>query len=361
MGLEIDFLPVGDESSGGDAIALRYGNLYGGRSEQTVIVIDGGYQDSGEKMVEHLDQHYGTDHVDVVVSTHPDQDHMSGLAVVLERCKVGELWMHRPWTHSGVLMSLSAQGFRFDQSQEQVRSVLRAAQQLERLAENQGTKVVEPFTGLPTHDGAFRIMRPNVDYYRSLLPDAFSTRQRDALRNAIYRRFEQADQTVLAETLEQETLNGFGETSPRNNTSVIALLQVDGRRALFTADAGVPALSHGVRALRSLGIGPGELDFVQVPHHGSRRNVSPHLLDCLLGPVTDQVRGTAYVSAPTKNPEQKHPAKQVTNAFRRRGYPVHSTCGSTKRYHHNAPSRPGFSPSDALPLYSRVEAKGAIA
>ncbi|MFI1955905.1 hypothetical protein ACH437_29400 [Streptomyces xinghaiensis] len=38
MGYEIDFLPVGEESKGGDAIALRYGNLYGSRRELTVIV-----------------------------------------------------------------------------------------------------------------------------------------------------------------------------------------------------------------------------------------------------------------------------------------------------------------------------------
>ena len=37
MGFEIDLLPVGNESKGGDAIALRYGNLDGHRDEQTVI------------------------------------------------------------------------------------------------------------------------------------------------------------------------------------------------------------------------------------------------------------------------------------------------------------------------------------
>lgn len=84
IGLEIDFLAVGEESSGGDAITLRYGNLHGPRSEQTVIVIDGGFVDSGEQLVEHSRNHFNTDEVDVVVSTHPDQDHAGGLKVVLE-------------------------------------------------------------------------------------------------------------------------------------------------------------------------------------------------------------------------------------------------------------------------------------
>jgi hypothetical protein len=60
MGYEIDFLPVGEESKGGDAIALRYGNLYGSRDEQTVIIVDGGYTDDGEALVKHIVDYYGT-------------------------------------------------------------------------------------------------------------------------------------------------------------------------------------------------------------------------------------------------------------------------------------------------------------
>ena len=41
MGYEVDFLPVGDGEKSGDAISLRFGNLFGGRNEQVVIIIDG--------------------------------------------------------------------------------------------------------------------------------------------------------------------------------------------------------------------------------------------------------------------------------------------------------------------------------
>lgn len=57
---EIDFLPVGDGARSGDAIALRYGNLEGTRAEQTVIVIDGGFSDDGEALVELIETHYDT-------------------------------------------------------------------------------------------------------------------------------------------------------------------------------------------------------------------------------------------------------------------------------------------------------------
>ena len=100
MGYEIDFLPVGTGECSGDAIALRFGSLQGSRNEQTVIVIDGGYKEDGEKLIEHIKTFYGTGSVDLVISTHPDNDHSSGLAAVLEELKVGRLWMHKPWEHT---------------------------------------------------------------------------------------------------------------------------------------------------------------------------------------------------------------------------------------------------------------------
>ncbi len=116
MGYEIDFLPVGDGSKSGDAIAIRYGNLYGSRSEQTVIVIDGGTKVSGQKLVEHIRNYYGTNVVDLVVCTHPDGDHASGLSVVLEELTVKRLWMHRPWEYSSTIRDAISDGRATDNS-----------------------------------------------------------------------------------------------------------------------------------------------------------------------------------------------------------------------------------------------------
>src|SRR6266404_4274074 len=100
MGYEIDFLAVGDNSKSGDAIAFRSGNLQGRREEQFVMVIDGGTKEAGDDLLRHIRTHCGTDTVDLVVSTHPDGDHASGLTVLLEKLGVKRLWMHRPWQHA---------------------------------------------------------------------------------------------------------------------------------------------------------------------------------------------------------------------------------------------------------------------
>ena len=44
---QIDFFPVGDGSKSGDAIAMRFGDLSDPTKNQ-VVVIDGGFQSSGE-------------------------------------------------------------------------------------------------------------------------------------------------------------------------------------------------------------------------------------------------------------------------------------------------------------------------
>ena len=93
------------------------------------------------------------------------------------------------------------------------------------------------------------------------------------------------------------------------------------------------------------------------PHHGSRRNSGPTVLDRLLGPRQPSFyhRRYAVVSA-AKNGEPKHPSRRVTNAFTRRGSSVVPTQGSAFWYHEDAPVRAGYSAAERLPLYSTVEA-----
>jgi beta-lactamase superfamily II metal-dependent hydrolase len=353
MGYEIDFLPVGEGSRSGDAIALRYGNLFGERSEQTVIVIDGGFTANGEALVELLRNHYDTDRVDVVVASHPEQDHITGLEMVLKELSVGELWMHRPWTHSETIAAARSASFKTLQLSERVQESLSEASDLEALADQLGIPIIEPFAGHSTSDGCFTILGPDIDYYEELLseiPGAIA-----AAAASLVRKLAEAAASLVPESLFEETLTDAGKTSAQNNTSVISMLNVEGRRSIFTADAGMPALERAANRLESDGYEPGDCKFIQIPHHGSRRNVGPAVLDRLLGGKgTEERRGSAYASA-AKQGSPKHPAKKVTNAFRRRGYLPYITQGDAKHHHHNSPPRPGYSPCDPLPLYTLVE------
>src|SRR5260370_24911070 len=349
---EVDFHPVGTGSKSGDAISLRYGKLDGGPNDQMVVVIDGGFADDGEALVKHIRDHYHTETVDLVISTHPEQDHLSGLKVVLEEMDVRELWMHLPWAHMTNLRLAKAAGFRYTQLGEGLEKSLSGASELEAIARSRGIPMKEPFAGLFSSDGIVGVLGPTERYYEQLLRE-ISIPSQPTKRSALAKILELA--AKAAENLHIETLTDSGETTPVNNTWVITSFQIDWDLLLFTGDAGIPALEQDVDLLERVGISPGTLSFVQVPHHGSRRNVGPSVLDRLLGPkgTTDR-RGVAFVScAPDGAP--KHPAKKVTNAFRRRGYPVHATQGSGKWHHEGAPARVGWVPSTPLPLYTTVQ------
>ena len=102
MAIAVEFLPVGD--SDGDAILIQYGD----QTEYRLNLVDGGYAQNGEKVIEHIEQHYGRDIIihNVVVS-HADNDHAAGLIPVFKRFQVGTLWMNRPWLSSPERHSVS--------------------------------------------------------------------------------------------------------------------------------------------------------------------------------------------------------------------------------------------------------------
>lgn len=353
MGYEIDFLPVGRQSKSGDAITLRYGDLFGDRDSQTVIVIDAGFDDDGDQVVEHLARYYRTDEIDVLISTHPDQDHIGGLKAVLGNLKVRTLWLHRPWNHSSALMLAKSVRFREPQLPERLQKSLDDASELETMARARGVHVVEPFVGTSTADGVLRVVGPTREFYRQLQGEISTGAS--ATADAVVKADERTIPVLAAENLMTETLTDDGDTSPQNESSVICLLTVENDLCLFTADAGMRALELAAAQLEGMGYWGGIYNFVQVPHHGSRHNVGPTVLDRLLGEFRTENRvGVAFVSA-AKDGAPNHPARAVTNAFRRRGYHAFATQGVSIQQCSGAPDRPGWGPATVLPLHSAVE------
>ncbi len=357
MGFELDFLPVGNGGKSGDAITFRCGNLFGDRSEQMVVVVDGGFRETGEELVKHITHRYSTNHVDIVVSTHPDADHAAGLRVVFEQMTVGELWLHQPWNHTVDISNMFVDGRVTDNGvRENIRKALEDARELEKLANKKNIPIVEPFAGKTVH-GIITVIGPTEPYYESLLPGFRST---PAPKTTFWERTFEAGAALLAKVAEcwdLETLTDEGETTAENNTSVILRVSVDRHNLLLTGDAGMPALTHAADYMEyNLALDPSDWKLVQVPHHGSKRNVGPTLLNRIIGPkLSERIDKLPACVCAAKYGEPKHPAKKVTNAYRRRGAPVHATHGRLMTYSHNAPARPDSIPSTPLPFYEEVD------
>jgi len=141
-----------------------------------------------------------------------------------------------------------------------------------------------------------------------------------------------------------------------NESSLVLYGAFDKGRILLTGDAGINALTWAADQADATGLPLQDFSFVQIPHHGSRRNVGPTILNRLLGPILQQGSDTkfaAFVSAPKD--DEKHPRKIVLNAFMRRGGRVIITQGSNKVHWGGFPARDGYTTAAAAEFSTQVE------
>lgn len=97
---QIRFFRVGNGSKGGDAILIT---LYDDNDTPHLVLIDGGYKETGESIVKHLKMVYSTPVIDIIFNTHPDRDHISGLLPVVNDTSItiNYLAFNRPWKDAG--------------------------------------------------------------------------------------------------------------------------------------------------------------------------------------------------------------------------------------------------------------------
>lgn len=348
--LEIDYLAVGDGKKSGDAVAIRYGD-FSDVNLQYVIVIDGGTKASGEKLVNLIKETYGTNTVDLIVCTHPDGDHASGLRTVMEELNVHEIWMHLPWNHSERIRDLFHDGRITDESlKRQLRKGYKYAYELEQIAIEKGVKITEPFSGLTYGNGILKVLGPTDNYYEELLPDFARSPQskKDASESLFSKGMSGIKSAInwIEERLDVETLDNSGETSAENNSSAVVLLDLNDKKFLFPGDVGIPSLNNVIEYAEANYIDISNLECLMVPHHGSQRNIGPDILDTIKAKL-------ALVSASAE--AEKHPSYKVTNALKRRGSKVYTTEGQTKIYHDNVAAREGVSQAQEFPFQDKVQ------
>lgn len=347
MGYEVDFLAVGEKKSG-DAICIRWGNLHGTRDEQKVVVIDAGYASTGPQIIEHLKKYYHTDTIDLLISTHPDGDHVGGLAYVIENAKIKEFWIHQPWDHNENLAQEFADGRITDASiARRMQENLQKAYDAVKLAEKKEIEIKEPFQGRTWDDSKLVVIGPTLAYYETLIPDfarmpekAEATSGTESFKGAYNYLVEKAKELVeyIADWFSDEGIDDKDTTTAQNNSSVILKLEIDNKTLVFTGDAGITALDMAAEYVNN-----DSLSFIQVPHHGSRRNIGPEVLNKLVGNIVSEGEKSGVCAFISCAPDSdKHPHQAVINAFTRRGAKVVTTEGTNKRHSNDAPARDGW-------------------
>jgi beta-lactamase superfamily II metal-dependent hydrolase len=368
MNCEIEFLPVGTGSKPGDAIVIRYGS----EASYELMLVDGGTLDTGGEIVAHVRSNFGAQAMLThVLLTHPDADHASGLRTVLSELPVKNLWLHVPWVHAAESKPYFAnKNWSIEGLAAALRKEYDLLAEIFDIAVGNGISIYEPFVGNTV--GPFRVLSPHRHIYELLLPqfdrtpdpdqaalqaaNAWIGKQPSGLLTKLFEKAVAKAQILVPETWVSERLKDGGVTSASNESSVILCGSFDKGSSLLTGDAGVLSLTLAAQLAESIGIPLRNFSFVQIPHHGSRRNVGPTVLNRLIGPIQPQgaaARFSAFVSAPTD--DDTHPRKMVTNAFIRRGATVTATQGGKKVHYGGFLPRPGYGPAPSMNFATQVE------
>lgn len=366
MAYEIDFIGVGEEAKkDADAIAIRWKDNDG---NFRVGVYDGGLQVHGEKLVEFLNQYYFENCknacIDFVVCSHSDLDHVSGLKSILENFKVKALYMNRPWEFAKDIMddvniNLTDGRITENSLQDRLRDKYQYICELEEIANEKEVPIYDAFQG-DVIEQKFTVLSPTKDFYLQLLVESEKTPiEGNDTENIVAESFiKRAFSYVMSllETWKKEELKEDVSTSAENEMSVVLLGEMDEENFLLTGDAGIRALDSSIQFSDASNVSLKDtVKFFQIPHHGGRHNVSPSILNALIGNIIDEETNPTKSAFVSVAKDSEHPLQMVVNAFTRRGVKVYKTDGNVIHHHRNMPDRDGWTSLAKLEFDKNVE------
>ena len=336
MAHEIDFIGIPDVKKDYDAIAFRYFSPCLNRF--IVCVFDGGTTEVGNALSRHLSQYYlspANRTIDYVFCSHADSDHSAGLRAILENYEVRYLIMNRPWKFVDELYEKVKDGRITKESLEKrLRENYSFIDELEEIAIAKRVRIVDGFQETVLDD-PLRICSPSRQTYLARLCESQKTPAMESTTlNATLHSVVGFAKKMFRSFWGRDAIREGVQTSPENETSIVLRVAPEGDKPfLFTGDAGCIALKDAMDYADKQGVPLIQCSFVQMPHHGGRHNVSPSILNRLLGPIVPEGTSSRKTSFVSVGDGSDHPRKCVVNAFIHRGCSVY-VCSTKPLQHH---------------------------
>lgn len=297
----------------GDSILVEY-------QPSHCILIDGGYVDTYEKyllptlkLIES-----GGGKLDVVVVTHIDGDHISGIIRLMEEMTIGigEIW-YNGYRHIQSVAVTTEEKETFahrsicKESQAEVARPVSAKQgcTLSALIANNGVPWNLPVKGktimaplsFPLGDAIIHVLSPNREDIESL--ESFWKKRliKDGLLNKAHSEeyWDDAYEFSLSKDMpgfhfhEKKVSKSYdllklckeeyeSDGSASNGSSISFVLETKGKRVLFLGDSHAETVVTSLRTLYGEENAPYKFDVVKLSHHGSYNNNSPELLNLII-------------------------------------------------------------------------------
>lgn len=359
MAYEIEFVGNSEVSKDATAICFRWKDSFG---KFATGVFDGGTSELGGALKRHMETYYydnssGKTTVDFVICSHPHEDHASGLKEILENLDVKALYMNRPWNHIDELFNRVSDGRITKNSlARRLKEDYHYIADLEDIANEKNIPIYDAFEG-DTIGGKLTVLSPSKEFYLDLIAED----QKDIMKksNPVSELFSRVVAFVknIAESWTDEKLRENVSTDPINETSTVLLGRMDDEQFLLTGDVGIKGLRNAIDYADSIFNSlKDKVKIYEMPHHGGRHNVSPSILNDLVGKILNEgdTNGKAAYACVGKGSD--HPKKMVVNAFIRRGAATYKTNG-TIIWHHvgDMPEREGWVPVSKLGFSTTVE------
>lgn len=269
MDFVIDFIYVGD----GDAIVIwgRYPNEH-----DFVFFLDGGNVGFGSEVIQHykkwIKPHLYSKRTISFINSHPHADHINGLIEIVKELgeEINYGIYNDPVKFISEELRENIKNSALRKEDADIEHLYRSFQKIQELNELCEKHIIERKEALSDSFNfkQIKIVSPSRKFYTSKV-QLFTNI--DFLKAVDYRKtFSQVYESF--ESLKPcDVVDEKNDASPENlSATVIELRDSQDRRYILTSDSGVESFDE----MEKNGFTCENLEFVQLPHHGSRRNIS---------------------------------------------------------------------------------------
>ena len=256
--MEIKFLKAGS----GDAILIHHYNKN--------ILIDGGNETSYLKGELTAINHKG-EYIDLLVITHHDDDHISGIIEILNQVESGLYGQNRDFIKQ-VIFNSPRSIKKIISSNENLLTYSQA-QDVENLLLKINTRWDEVITSEsnPIFFGDMKLTFLSPD--KNILQNYSDNK--GALLSSVLR----CDWDTPMLKLEKWIDDASQDNSISNKSSIVFLLECEGKKILFTGDVTPDRFAQiSDEMFRQNNNSPILIDYMKLPHHGSYRNLNKEIL-----------------------------------------------------------------------------------